>query len=110
MLSKTIRLGTALLDELRDTGDVLMTRARRLAVSRPVGPIRLTVVQFGDYGEAYWRFANGGEENYYAQRYSVDFVASLAGRSDVDDVTVVCLAANAPATQLPNGVRTLGVE
>jgi glycosyltransferase involved in cell wall biosynthesis len=110
VLSKTIKLGTAVLDELREVGSVLMTRARRLRVGKPAGPIRLTVVQFGDYEEAYWRFANGGEENYYAQRYTVDFVASLAGRGDVADVTILCLAGNAPATKLPNGVRTLGVE
>ena len=39
-------------------------------------PVRLTIVQYGDYAEAAARFQAGGEANYYAQRYTVDFVAT----------------------------------
>ena len=39
-------------------------------------PVRLTIVQYGDYAEAAARFHAGGEANYYAQRYTVDFVAT----------------------------------
>lgn len=34
-------------------------------------PVRLTIVQYGDYAEAAARFQAGGEANYYAQRYTV---------------------------------------
>lgn len=42
--------------------------------------MRLGIVQFGDYRDAYDRFGSGGPETYYAQRYSVDFVANLSER------------------------------
>jgi glycosyltransferase involved in cell wall biosynthesis len=107
---KIAKLGAELLDNVREVAHILLTRARRLEMRESAGRIRLTIVQFGDYAEAYWRFASGGDENYYAQRYSVDFVSSLAGRSDVEAVTVVCLSSSAVATKLPNGVRTVGLE
>lgn len=43
--------------------------------------MRLAFVQYGDYREAYLRFREGGGETYYAQRYSVDFVANLTRRA-----------------------------
>ena len=67
-------------------------------------------MQFGDYAEAYWRFQNGGEENYYAQRYTVEFIASLAKRDDIESITVISLAPDAVSAELPNGLRTIGLE
>ena len=58
-------------------------------------PIRLTIVQYGDYAEATARFQAGGEENYYAQRYTVDFVAGLAGTPGIERVTVISFSASA---------------
>jgi glycosyltransferase involved in cell wall biosynthesis len=71
---------------------------------------RVTFVQFGDYEEAFWRLERGGNENYYAQKYSVDFVGSLPGRPNMEAVTVICVAADAKSAVLPNGVRTVGIE
>lgn len=65
-------------------------------------------VKFGEYGAAVKRFAQGGSENYYAQRYSVEYVGSLVTRCD--RVTVVNLTADQATELLPNGVHTLGVE
>jgi glycosyltransferase involved in cell wall biosynthesis len=110
MLSEIARLPAGLLDNLREAAQIVLMRALRLEVREPAGNIRLTIVQFGDYAEAYWRFVNGGDENYYAQRYTVDFVSSLAARSDVAAVTVICLNSIAPAAKLPNGVSTLGLK
>ena len=70
----------------------------------------MTFVQFGDYEEAFWRFERGGTENYYAQKYSVDFVGSLSTRPNIESVTVICASTNAKAAVLPNGVRTVGIE
>ena len=40
--------------------------------------MRIAIVQFGVYHEAYLSFRQGGPETYYAQRYSVDFVEDLS--------------------------------
>lgn len=71
---------------------------------------RLTIVQFGDYGEAVHRFARGGAEDYYAQRYSVDAVGALATDASMEAVTVITFSGNREQEMLPNGVRALGVE
>ena len=71
---------------------------------------RITIVQFGDYAEGYWRLKNGGAENYYAQKYAVDFVGSLVIRSDTESVAVVTFCRDYSDELLPNGVKTLGVE
>lgn len=44
--------------------------------------MRLAFVQYGDYREVFLRFRKGGGETYYAQRYSVDFVANLTRRAE----------------------------
>ena len=44
--------------------------------------MRIAFVQFGDYKEAWERFRDGGEETYYAQRYSVDYVEALTEKFD----------------------------
>lgn len=69
---------------------------------------RLTIVQYGgDYREAFNRFSEGGKETFHAQRYSVDFVGSLAQR--LDQVVVICaLTDESYDVMLGNGVRAIG--
>lgn len=69
---------------------------------------RLLFVQFGDYLEAAQRFAEGGKENYAAQRYTVDFVAELAQR--LERVTVLTFSTSYPLRRLPSGVHCEGVQ
>src|SRR5271154_1678859 len=71
-------------------------------------PSRLLIIQFGNYAEAEHRFARGEDENYYAQRYTVDYVASLvrAGYR----VRVISLIDNTPLEQLPSGVESVGIR
>lgn len=70
--------------------------------------MRLVILQFGNYAEAVHRFEAGGEETFYAQRYSVEFVASLAARCE--DLTVFHLTHDDPEERLSNGVRSLGID
>lgn len=71
--------------------------------------MRLTIVQYaGDYLEAFERFAHGGKSTYHAQRYSVDFDASLAQR--FEQVAVICAICSEPYdVVLPNKVRAIGM-
>ena len=71
--------------------------------------MRLTIVQYaGDFREAFDRFAQGGKETYYAQRYSVNFVGTLAQR--LEQVAVICaLSENGYDEVLDNGVRAIGL-
>ena len=70
--------------------------------------MRLTIVQYaGDYREAWERFESGGKATYQAQRYSVDFVASLAEQHE--QVAVICaLSDERYDAALPNKVRAIG--
>jgi glycosyltransferase involved in cell wall biosynthesis len=70
--------------------------------------VRVVFVQYGDYAEAERRLAAGGKETYYAQRFTVGFVATLVNR--FEEVTVVTIGGDRPDERLPSGVRTLGVE
>jgi glycosyltransferase involved in cell wall biosynthesis len=70
-------------------------------------PRRIVFVQYGDYAEAVHRFAAGGKENYYAQKYTVDYVAGLATRFSA--VTVVTFSRDHPFEKLTNGVGAQGV-
>jgi glycosyltransferase involved in cell wall biosynthesis len=45
--------------------------------------MKVLFVQYGDFGEAYRRFRDGGAETYRDQKRSVDYVASLAPRHSV---------------------------
>lgn len=61
----------------------------------------------GDYREAVQRFARGGSENYYAQKYSVDTVAEFT--KYCEEVTVLCCITEQPYSEmLENGVRGIG--
>lgn len=69
---------------------------------------RLLIVQYaGDYREAFRRLTAGGEENYYAQRYSVNAVADLA--QQMEEVATLCCQTEHPYNELltPN-VRAIG--
>lgn len=70
--------------------------------------MRLLFVQYaGDYREAFQRFAAGGGETYYAQKYSVDAVADIA--KQIEEVTVLCCMTKEPYNEvLENGVRAIG--
>ncbi|MEG3882146.1 glycosyltransferase family 4 protein [Microcoleus sp. herbarium7] len=69
--------------------------------------MRLVIVQYaGDYREAYERLANGGPENYYGQKYSVDAVTEMRKRAE--SVTVICCMTEKHNEVLANGVRSIG--
>lgn len=70
--------------------------------------MRLLIVQYaGDYREAAQRFAEGGEETYYAQKYSVDAVAEIG--KQIEEAVVLCCMTTEPYNEiLPNGVRAIG--
>ncbi len=69
---------------------------------------RLLFVQFaGDYREAVKRFSEGGDETYYAQKYSVNVVAEAI--NVVDEVaTLCCMTEEYYDEVLENGVRAIG--
>jgi glycosyltransferase involved in cell wall biosynthesis len=86
------------------------TATQPQANDAPAG-VRLVFVQYGDYSEAYERLIEqNGAENYYAQRYTLDFVAELARSHRVASVTVVTFSRDAPLRELAPGLRTAGVE
>ena len=70
--------------------------------------LRLTIVQYGgDYRQAFERLSSGGKETYYAQRYSVNLVGSLAQR--VEQIAVICAVSETTYDfVLANGVRAIG--
>lgn len=70
--------------------------------------MRLLFVQYGgDYREAVQRFAQGGGETYYAQKYSVDTVADIG--KNIEEVAVLCCMTKEPYNEvLENGVRAIG--
>jgi glycosyltransferase involved in cell wall biosynthesis len=73
--------------------------------------VRLVFVQFGDYSDAYQRLRKGsGTETYYAQRYTLDFVAELAHTGSVEAVTVITFSRDEPLTELEPRLRTAGVR
>ncbi|MET0284727.1 MAG: glycosyltransferase family 4 protein [Polyangiales bacterium] len=77
----------------------------------PASGVRLVFVQFGDYSEAYSRLIErNGAENYYAQRYTLDFVAELARSERVSSVTVVTFSRDQALHELAPGLRSCGIE
>lgn len=70
--------------------------------------VKLLVVQVGNYAEAEHRFAHGGDENYYGQRYTVGYVAGLvqAGHR----IRVIALGEDARLEHLPSGVESVGLR
>jgi glycosyltransferase involved in cell wall biosynthesis len=70
--------------------------------------MKLLIIQFGNYGEAEHRFAKGGGETYYAQRYTVGYLAELARRGS--RVCIISLGENVAYEQLPSGVESIGIR
>jgi glycosyltransferase involved in cell wall biosynthesis len=70
--------------------------------------MRLFIVQYaGDYRETFLRFQQGGQETYYAQKYSVDVVAQLA--KQCEEVTTLCLLTQESYNEvLEPGLRAIG--
>lgn len=66
------------------------------------------IVQYaGDYREAAFRLASGGQETYYAQKYCVDAIAALA--QQVEEIGFLCGVTDEAYNEvLPNGVRAIG--
>lgn len=71
-------------------------------------PQRLLLIQYmGDYRETVRSFSMGGDETYYAQRYSVDAVAELGKM--FDEVATLCCITHEPYDEVvENGVRAIG--
>jgi glycosyltransferase involved in cell wall biosynthesis len=73
--------------------------------------VRLVFVQFGDFSEAYLRLREqSGEETYYAQRYTIDYVTELAAGGTVEAVTVITFSRDEELTQLAPRLFTAGVK
>lgn len=70
--------------------------------------MRVLFVQFGDYKEAYERLKKTGEETYYAQKYTVQWVEDLAQK--IEYVGVLCLDHEEYHEILPNQVHALGFK
>ncbi len=69
---------------------------------------RLLFIQFaGDYREAVKCFSEGGNETYYAQKYSVNVVAE-AGKVVDEVATLCCMTEEYYDEVLENGVRSIG--
>ncbi|MGA1830121.1 glycosyltransferase family 4 protein [Rhizobium wenxiniae] len=67
----------------------------------------LVIVQYaGDFREAALRLSEGGAETYRAQRYTVDYVQSLASRYHV--TTITGFTAEPYDSILPSGARAIG--
>ena len=70
--------------------------------------MRLLMVQYaGDYREAVRCFEQGGEETYYAQKYSVDAVAEI-GQTIEKAAVLCCLTQESYDEILSNGVHAIG--
>lgn len=70
--------------------------------------MRVLLVQYtGDFRETVNRLHEGGEETYYAQRYSVDTIARI-GRQVEEMATLVCITPSRYNEVLQNGIRAIG--
>ncbi|WP_425398139.1 glycosyltransferase family 4 protein [Aeoliella sp.] len=69
--------------------------------------MRVAFVQHGDYRETHLRLTAGGEETYYAQRYSDNAIQQLTDRAD--EVSVICVKSAEYDEVLSNAVRAIGV-
>ena len=71
------------------------------------GSLHILIFQYGDFAEAYRRFAEGGPETYGYQCYTVDYVSAL---SDEHNVTVIVIGGEAPEQELEPSLRTIGID
>lgn len=73
----------------------------------PLQKENLVIVQYaGDFREAALRLSEDGTETYRAQRYTVDYVQSLASRYHV--TTITGFTAEPYDSVLPSGARAIG--
>ena len=70
--------------------------------------MRLLIIQFGNFAEGERRLTSGGKENYYAQRYTINFVAELVRRGC--EVCVITIGEDYATEQLPSGVQAAGLS
>jgi glycosyltransferase involved in cell wall biosynthesis len=70
--------------------------------------VRLLIIQFGNYAEAVHRFADGGGETYYGQRYTVEYVANLVRAGNA--VRLIAIGEDAPLERLPSGVESVALR
>lgn len=70
--------------------------------------MRVLLVQYaGDFRESVNRLSQGGEETYYAQRYSVDTIANISRQ--VEAMTaLICVTTDRYNEVLQNGIRAIG--
>ena len=68
--------------------------------------MKLLFFQYGDYGAAWRRFADGGAETYRDQRASIAFVETLAHEHDV---TVIAIDDRVHDEQLAPRLRSIGI-
>jgi glycosyltransferase involved in cell wall biosynthesis len=68
---------------------------------------RVAFIQYGDYLETVERFRLGGDETYFAQRYSVDLVERLPQFHA--HVMVLTVESRPHDVVLPSGVRCVGI-
>jgi glycosyltransferase involved in cell wall biosynthesis len=91
---------------------IIMQRSARFIAAAEMRPAvtprqHLTIVQYGDFEEAFHRLMEGGDEDYGYQRYSVEAVDSLTDRLEV---TTICLGATEGRKQLRPGLFVHGVN
>lgn len=71
--------------------------------------MNILFIQYGDYREAFNSLNSGGEENYKAQKHSVDYVAALKDTQGTE-VCVLCVNSKSAYDEiLPNGLRVVGL-
>jgi glycosyltransferase involved in cell wall biosynthesis len=68
--------------------------------------MKVLILQYGDYGDAYRRFQTSGTETYRDQRHSVDFVASLIPNHEV---ITVGICERFHDEELVPGLRSIGI-
>jgi glycosyltransferase involved in cell wall biosynthesis len=69
--------------------------------------MRIVILQFGDYADAYRRFQSGGHETYRDQRLTVNYIASLAPNHEV---MTVAACGRVHEDELALGVWSIGVQ
>lgn len=73
-------------------------------------PRSIVFVQYaGDYAKTYRSLLLGGEETYYAQRYSIEAVAALVTPTTAV-ATICCTADSSEDAVLSNGVRVINLR
>ncbi|MDX2230675.1 MAG: glycosyltransferase family 4 protein [Leptolyngbyaceae cyanobacterium bins.349] len=88
--------------------EILVNRTTKFTSNPGNKAKRLLIVQYaGDYREAYYRLRQGGEETYYAQRYSVNL--TLEYKNHCQEVGVLVLHTDEVYDEvLPDAIRAIG--